>query len=94
MEKTYTSKCRILHRDGRILKLYIFQPLRNRKPGAKTPGILWIHGGGYVTGMAKMIYMSRALPLVKKYGAVVITPEYRLSWQAPTRLPFWTATKR
>ena len=83
MEKTYTSKCRILHRDGRILKLYIFQPLRNRKPGAKAPGILWIHGGGYVTGMAKMIYMSRALPLVKKYGAVVITPEYRLSWQAP-----------
>ena len=49
----------------------------------KAPGILWIHGGGYVTGMAKMIYMSRALPLVKKYGAVVITPEYRLSWQAP-----------
>ena len=83
MEKTYTSKCRILHRDGRILKLYIFQPLRNRKPGAKTPGILWIHGGGYVTGMAKMIYMSRALPLVKKYGAVVVTPEYRLSHKAP-----------
>jgi len=33
--------------------------------------------------MAKMIYMSRALNLVKKYGAVVVTPEYRLSGEAP-----------
>ena len=49
----------------------------------KTPGILWIHGGGYVTGMAGMIYMSRAIHLVKKYGAVVVTPEYRLSKEAP-----------
>ena len=59
--------------------------LRPEKPQLreKTPGILWIHGGGYATGMAGMIYMSRALPLVKKYGAVVVTPEYRLSGKAP-----------
>lgn len=30
-----------------------------------------------------MIYMSRALNLVKKYGAVVVTPEYRLAGKAP-----------
>ena len=49
----YISQCRVLHRDGRTLKLYIFQPARNRKPGAKAPGILWIHGGGYVTALVR-----------------------------------------
>lgn len=49
---------------------------------AKT-AVLWIHGGGYATGMAGMVYMSRALPLVKKYGAAVLAPEYRLSGKAP-----------
>lgn len=49
----------------------------------KTPGILWIHGGGYLWGMASMVFISRALPLVKKYGAVIITPDYRLSEKAP-----------
>ena len=65
------------------MELFILHPTINAKPKERTPGILWIHGGGYVTGMAKMIYMSRAMDLVKKYGAVVITPEYRLSKNAP-----------
>jgi len=30
-----------------------------------------------------MIYISRAVGLVKKYGAVVVTPEYRLAGKAP-----------
>ncbi len=51
--------------------------------GGSAPGVLWIHGGGYITGMARMVYMSRALPLVKKYGAVVVSPEYRLAKKAP-----------
>lgn len=63
--------------------MLILRPITNARPKAKTPGILWIHGGGYVTGMAGMIYMSRAIHLVKKYGAVVVTPEYRLSKEAP-----------
>ena len=49
----------------------------------RPPGVLWIHGGGYITGMARMIYISRALPLVRKYGAVVAVPEYRLAREAP-----------
>lgn len=65
------------------MKLLILRPTVNRKPQEQTPGILWIHGGGYVTGMAGMIYMSRANDLVKKYGAVVVTPEYRLAGKAP-----------
>lgn len=65
------------------MDLYILKPTVNVKPKNKTPGILWIHGGGYITGMAKMLYISRAIGLVKKYGAVVVTPEYRLSKVAP-----------
>ena len=49
----------------------------------RATGILWIHGGGYVTGMAGMVHMSRAKALVKNYGAVVVSPEYRLAGQAP-----------
>lgn len=47
------------------------------------PGILWIHGGGYRIGMKEMVYMGRAENLVRRFGAVVVSPDYRLSIQAP-----------
>ena len=65
------------------VKLLILRPTEAAKDSAHTPGILWIHGGGYATGMAGMVYMSRALNLVQKYGAVVISPEYRLAGKTP-----------
>ena len=37
----------------------------------KGPGILWIHGGGYVLGMAGMVYTSMGRLLAKKCGGVV-----------------------
>lgn len=46
-------------------------------------GILWIHGGGYIAGMKEMVHMSRAVDLVKRFGAVVISPGYRLAIQRP-----------
>lgn len=27
----------------------------------ESPGVLWIHGGGYIYGMKEMVYMSRAV---------------------------------
>lgn len=48
-----------------------------------SPGILWLHGGGYVAGMKEMVHMSRAVELVKRFGAVVLSPGYRLALQAP-----------
>lgn len=49
-------------------------------------GVLWLHGGGYIAGMKEMVHMSRAVDLVKRYGAVVLSPGYRLapwvSWPA------------
>ena len=79
MKRTYTKETVRIPSCGRQMKLLIFRPEKNAKPPKETPGILWIHGGGYMTGMAEMIYMTRALPLVKKYGAVVVTPQYRLA---------------
>ena len=81
--KDYTANKVKINSTGGKIDLLILRPSTKAKPKAKTPGILWIHGGGYVTGMAGMIYMSRAIHLVKKYGAVVVTPEYRLSKEAP-----------
>ncbi len=46
-------------------------------------GILWLHGGGYIAGMKEMVHMSRAVELVKNFGAVVLSPGYRLALQAP-----------
>ncbi len=46
-------------------------------------GVLWIHGGGYMTGMKEMVYMSRAMDLVKTFGVTVLSPGYRLAWQKP-----------
>ena len=64
---------------GRV-PLLILHP---QHPKKNAPGVLWIHGGGYILGMKEMVYMSRAVDLVKNYGAVVISPGYRLAWLKP-----------
>ncbi|MBQ9037511.1 MAG: alpha/beta hydrolase [Erysipelotrichaceae bacterium] len=45
--------------------------------------VLWIHGGGYITGMKEMVYMSRAMDLVKNHGVTVLSPDYTLAWVKP-----------
>lgn len=56
--------------------LLILSPVH--KP-ANVPGVLWIHGGGYFSGMKEMVYMSRAVDLVRTHGAVIVSPGYRLA---------------
>ena len=77
--KYKTEKIKI-STGGTSLKLLILIPRGQR---GNRPGVLWIHGGGYVTGMAEMVYMSRARALAAKYGAVVVSPAYRLAGKAP-----------
>ena len=67
---------KIIDSPGGKMKLIILR-------SGKGPGILWIHGGGYITGMAAMVYYSRGRMLARKYGGVVISPEYRLAKKAP-----------
>ena len=58
----------------------LLSPLAASKNAA---GILWLHGGGYIAGMKEMVHASRAVDLVKKFGAVVLSPGYRLAPKAP-----------
>ncbi len=83
MSKYYKVQKTTVKSAGKEIKLLILKPTKNRRPREETPGILWIHGGGYITGMAEMVYISRAMALVKKFGVVVVAPEYRLSKEAP-----------
>lgn len=64
----------------RSVAALVLHPL---EPQREAPGVLWIHGGGFATGMKEMVYMGRAVDLVERFGAVVVSPGYRLSWQAP-----------
>ena len=57
--------------------------LRPKGQTAPLPGILWIHGGGYLTGMSAMVHFSAGKLLAQRFGAVVFSPGYRLSWQDP-----------
>ena len=69
-----------LESEKRKLNLLVLKPEKTVK---NPPGVLWIHGGGYLTGFKEMVYFSRAKSLVEKFGAVVISPGYRLSFQKP-----------
>ena len=63
------------------VRLLILQP-KTRKAD-KTPGVLWIHGGGYQSGSAREVYLTRALSMVVKFGMVLVAPDYRLSRKHP-----------
>jgi len=65
---------------SRSVPLIVMKPKRAVE---NAPGVLWIHGGGYVFGMKEMVYMSRAVDLATKCGAVVVSPGYRLAFQKP-----------
>jgi len=63
--------------DGRKVPVLILRP---RDPaGEEGPGVLWLHGGGYFTGMKELVFLSRAVDLVTRFGAVVVSPGYRLA---------------
>jgi acetyl esterase/lipase len=57
----------------------------NAQPQDFTPatGVLWLHGGGYLTGFPDMVFLTRAIDLVRECGAVVVSPAYRISLQEP-----------
>ena len=65
---------------GRKIPALVLYP---RQRPAQATGVLWIHGGGYITGMKEMVHMSRAVDLVKRFGAAVISPGYRLAPFSP-----------
>lgn len=67
---------------GRRMKLLVLRPA-DAAPDRPRVGALWLHGGGYITGMPEMAHFTRARDLAARYGAVVVSPAYRLAGQAP-----------
>jgi len=70
----------LVREDNSIMKALVLSP---KGKVSNSAGILWIHGGGYFLGMKEMVHMSRAVELVKKFGVVVVSPGYRLSFLRP-----------
>ena len=77
-----TAEYKKIKVGGKTIKILIVRP-ENASSERRVPGVLWIHGGGYMLGMPEMVYMSRAIDLVTKAGAVVLSPDYTLSLRAP-----------
>ena len=57
--------------------------MRPEKADGPVPGLLWIHGGGYVTGMPAMVYCTMGSQLARHFGCVLVAPAYRLAIRAP-----------
>ena len=74
--KGIRSKRIQIEANGLRIPLLILKPLTEPE---NAPGVMWIHGGGYMTGMKEMAYIGRAADLVRNHGAVVIAPGYHLS---------------
>lgn len=79
MKRDFYVEKRYIKTKSSKIKLIIFRPKNRDK---KVPGVLWIHGGGYLTGMPELANFSRAMDIVKS-GAVVVAPSYTLSWKKP-----------
>ena len=89
MSKTMAGKCSnkelryeerwIKRKDGGKLRICIYRPKEVKKD---VPGLLWIHGGGYAMGIPEMDigFIER---FIKESGCVIVSPDYRLSPEAP-----------
>ncbi len=67
--------------DGSKLRLLIKRPKPYKTNKKNVPCVLWIHGGGYATGMPEMLLMSQAKQLIGE--CLIVSPEYRLSLETP-----------
>ena len=77
--KLKNSNVRIDTPEGGISAI-LMRPEETDRP---VPGILWIHGGGYVTGMAAMVHYTMGHVLAEHFGCVLVAPDYRLALKSP-----------
>lgn len=72
--------------DGTRLRLLVLHAMVGAHGGA-TPrdatGVLWIHGGGYVTGAPEIAYIGMPPYMLRERPCVVVCPQYRLAGQMP-----------
>ena len=77
----YLAEKRMIRAGDHRIRIRMIRPAG--EPPEKSPGVLWIHGGGYQSGSSRDVYVTRALSLTVKFGAVVVSPDYRLSRKHP-----------
>jgi acetyl esterase/lipase len=65
--------------DAPEVKVRIYEPVDK---AARIPGILYIHGGGYIVGTPEMTDAS-CMRMVKDIGCVVVSVDYRLAPDTP-----------
>ncbi len=71
---------RIPRGDGTALRLCVY---RSAKPARKmVPGLLWMHGGGYLTGVPELSH-GFIRRFIRTRPCVVAAPDYRLGAEAP-----------
>ena len=71
--------------DGSRLRLKVYRARERRPVGpgsAGVPGILWLHGGGYVLGSPEQDGASYKR-VIEATGGVIVAPDYRLAPEAP-----------
>lgn len=79
-DESVITEERVIERDdGSELRVLVFKPV-DVKPNATA--LLWIHGGGYALGSAYTQF-DIAKSFIESSNTVVISPEYRLSTEAP-----------
>ena len=77
----FRTEVRIISAGRRRIRIRIVSPAGETH--GPRPGVLWIHGGGYQSGSSRDIYVTRALSLTVRFGAVIVAPDYRLSRKFP-----------
>ncbi|MBO1307588.1 alpha/beta hydrolase [Enterococcus sp. 669A] len=65
--------------NGSQLRLCIY---RSKEPATNTPGILWLHGGGYSMGIPEMDERTYEA-LMSARPCTIVAPDYRRSVDAP-----------
>jgi acetyl esterase/lipase len=66
-------------KDGSNLRLLVLKPLSHKE---NLPGVLWIHGGAFASGVPEGS-MSVFRRLMEAANCVIVSPDYRLSLEAP-----------
>lgn len=68
---------RVINSDDGDIPIYVYQP---EQISENKPGILWIHGGGFIMGNAENDFASE---FSKQINATVVSVDYRLAPEYP-----------
>ncbi|MGW5509653.1 alpha/beta hydrolase [Streptomyces albogriseolus] len=71
--------------DGTVVRLSVLSPA-DRDPAVPAPCVYWMHGGGMVLG-DRFGQIDIPLEWLERFGAVVVTVEYRLAPEATGTSP-------